>query len=73
MKNNREFNCPCWIQNDLSDEAAYEIHIFLSNLAWEFLNHYHDQIDQHEQVVGFSEENSPLPQNVSSQKEAIPF
>jgi hypothetical protein len=73
MKNNRKFNCPCWIQNDLSDEAAYEIHIFLSNLAWEFLNRHYDQIDQHEQGVGFMEENNTFIQNVSSQKETLPF
>ena len=73
MKNNWKINCPCWIQNDLSDEAAYEIHIFLSNLAWEFLNHYHDQIDQHEQVIGFMDENRSFLQNVSSKKETLPF
>jgi hypothetical protein len=73
VKNNREFNCPCWIQNDLSDEAAYEIHSFLSNLSWEFLNHYHDQIEQHEQAICFMEENSAPPQNISSQKEELPF
>jgi hypothetical protein len=73
MKNNREINCPCWIKSDLSDEAAYEIHIFLSNLAWEFLNHYHGQIEQHEQGIGFFEENQSFPENGSNQKETLPF
>jgi hypothetical protein len=73
MKKNWRINCPCWIQNDLSDEAAYEIHIFLSNLAWEFMNLHHDQINQHEQGVGFTEEGHSSHQNISSQKEALPF
>jgi hypothetical protein len=73
MKNNCKIYCPCWIQNDLSDEAAYEIHLFLSNLAWEFLNHYHNQIDQHEQAVDFMKENSSIHQNISHKKETLPF
>ncbi len=73
MKKHRKINCPCWIQNDLSDEAAYEIHIFLSNLAWEFLNLYHDKIDQHEQAVNFIEENRSLHQNFSHKNETLPF
>ena len=73
MKNSLKICYPCWVQNDLSDEAAYEIHIFLSNLAWEFLNHYHEQIDQHEQAISFMEENSSSTLKFAPEEENLPF
>jgi len=73
MKNLSKINCPCWVENDLSDEAAYEIYIFLSSLAWNFLNHYHDQIDQHENAVSFWEENNLTAPNINIKDDELPF
>ena len=73
MKNLSKINCPCWVENDLSDEAAYEIYIFLSSLAWNFLNHYHDQIVQHENAVSFFEENNLAAPKIKMKEEELPF
>ena len=63
----------CWIQQDLSDKAAYEIYRFLSNLAWDFQNRYHDQIDCHEQAISFLEENALFQPEINKNDEESPF
>ncbi len=73
MKNLMQTNCPCWVQNDMSDEAAYEIHIFLSSLAGDFSNHYHNQIDQHEKAVSFLKENNSSTLEARMEEDELPF
>lgn len=72
MKNSSKFDCPCWIQTDLSNEAAYEIHIFLSRLAEEFLDRHYDQIEQHEQAIDFWKDNNTSERQLSFEDD-LPF
>lgn len=73
MKNFLKNDHPYEFSNNLSNEAAYEIHIFLSNFSWNFLNQYYDKISQYEQEISFMKENNPNTFRIELEEDDLPY